>query len=94
MDKEFLNRVIDQIVSETTVYYDLGVYMVQSPFVSEWFHLNVLYHNNHSFYLHCRDVYGLDRGEIKYVWGKYKIRVHAMEIDMKIKQFEDKTNGQ
>jgi hypothetical protein len=84
MDKEFLNKVMDQIVSETTVFYDLGMLMVQAPFISEWFHLKVLYHNNHSFYLHCRDVYGLNEDETEYVWGKYKIRVHAhaMEIDM------------
>ena len=83
MDKEFLHKVLDQIMSETTVYYDMGSDMVQAPFVSVWFLLSYLHHKNHSFYKHCQDVYGLTKDEIDWVWGKYKIRVHATSFDRK-----------
>ena len=91
MDKRFLNKVIDQIVSETTIDYDeerfLPPFSIPSPIVpfpsypiSYTFRLP--FHPPYpSFTIHCRDVYGLNKEEIGYVWKEY------------IKIIRDKTNG-
>ena len=85
MDKEYLNKVIDQLVRETRIDYDY--YMVLYPF-------NQPITFNKSFYLlsvsnlfspslsssflisrfinHCEEVYGLNKDEVKYVWDKYR----------------------
>ena len=75
MDKRFLNKVIDQLVRETEIDNNRGV--IESPFFSFiWVH-NFLNHNMkaiqlHSLVDHCRDVYGLNVQEIKYVWKEYR----------------------
>ena len=77
MDYKFLDRVIDQIVNETTIDNNRGV--IESPFFSFiWVHnfLNhfssSIYSSTSSFIDHCRDVYGLNVQEIKYVWKEYR----------------------
>ena len=76
MDYKFLNKVIDQLVSETRIDYDRGV--IESPFFSFIWVYNFLNHISSSslflfsvFFDHCRDVYGLNVQEIKYVWKEY-----------------------
>tara|TARA_R110000751_G_scaffold271358_1_gene371142 strand:+ start:1330 stop:1587 length:258 start_codon:yes stop_codon:yes gene_type:complete len=75
MDKKYLDKVIDQLVSETTIDYDEEeVFVPFHPFyfLSLFYSpnldvLSLLYFSNH-----CRDVYGLNEQEIKYVWKEYK----------------------
>jgi len=80
MDYKFLNKVIDQLVSETRIDYDRGV--IESPFfsirivkVSGLYIFNNLNHissfTHSSFIDHCRDVYGLNIQETEYVWKEY-----------------------
>jgi hypothetical protein len=80
MDYKFLNKVVDQIVSETRIDYDMEE--IQFPFPSSLFsfrsilpslllflffrHLSILFPN------HCRDIYGLNDDEIEYVWKEYR----------------------
>ena len=86
MNKKFLDKVINQLVSETEIDYDY--YMVLYPFTQP-----ITF--NKSFYLlsvsnlftthvpsatllflhfinHCEEVYGLNDDEVKYVWGEYR----------------------
>jgi len=74
MDKKFLNKVVDQLVRETRIDFekDRVTYPVElsiqifydPPFAS--------YGISKHFMRHCKDVYGLNHDEIKYVWRKYK----------------------
>ena len=90
MDNKYLDKVIDQIISETEIDYDRGVikshfllslsFPLQS-FLSFSFVLSLL--PNYllfpsSFSNHCRDVYGLNDDEIEYVWGEYKTIIKDM----------------
>jgi hypothetical protein len=75
MDKGFLNKVVDQIVSETRIDYNELSPTLYAPFpyppliISfSTFPPRFLFS---SFTKHCRDVYGLNDGEIIYVWKKY-----------------------
>ena len=79
MDKRFLDKVLDQIVKETRVDYDMGVitfpYFHQDSPVT--IHLPPRYtippiHTKPSFDRHCKNIYGLNDGEIGYVWVKYR----------------------
>ena len=73
MDKRFLDKVVDQIVSETEIYHDEEE--VSVPFPPFSFLFPFLFSFYFSFPLtftkHCRDVYGLNIHEIKYVWDEY-----------------------
>jgi hypothetical protein len=82
MNKEYLNKVVDQIISETEIDYDRGVIkshflisLISASFLSFSFVLSLL--PNYllfpsSFSNHCRDVYGLNDDEIEYVWEEYR----------------------
>tara|TARA_R110002126_G_scaffold218583_1_gene364293 strand:- start:455 stop:715 length:261 start_codon:yes stop_codon:yes gene_type:complete len=75
MDKRFLNKVVNQIVSETRMDYDRKV--IETPFfsLSSYSLLSRPSHQPSLFFLftyHCRDVYGLNDNEIEYVWKEYK----------------------
>tara|TARA_R110002153_G_scaffold20257_2_gene69021 strand:+ start:933 stop:1223 length:291 start_codon:yes stop_codon:yes gene_type:complete len=85
MDYKFLNKVVDQIVSETRVDYDRKV--IKTPFrsftlSSQSFlppYLPLLPSSSSSllstlslFSNHCEDIYGLNEQEIDYVWEEYK----------------------
>ena len=74
MDNKFLDKVVDQIVSETRMDYDEKEVSVPfsplifsfpffTPFVPFYFS---------SFTKHCNEVYGLNDDEIEYVWNEYK----------------------
>ena len=78
MDKKFLNKVLDQIVSETTIDHD------EERFLPPFSHPSFLFpfpsfpisslspfSPYPSFIIHCREVYGLNKEETGYVWDKY-----------------------
>ena len=75
MDYKFLDKVLGQIVSETKIDYR-GRGKIFTPFNP--FHLSPTHFSSHfSFYRslftkHCKEVYGLNEDEVRYVWGEYK----------------------
>ena len=77
MDYKFLNKVVDQIVSETEIDYERG--RVNVPFhyihISPIFQFSYLMNAAHylnSFYIHCKDIYGLNKEEMRYVLWEYR----------------------
>ena len=80
MDKKFLHKVIDQIVSETMVNGETE--RIKTPFrqLSYSFTLHFQLPSSSSsstsvllssFSRHCKEIYGLDKDEVGYVWDKY-----------------------
>ena len=86
MDKKFLNKVTEQIISETRIYYGMGengMGEIRFPFL---FRSRFVFFFTSSFFMssahyllpsilfsdHCKDVYGLNEDEIEYVWKEYK----------------------
>lgn len=71
MDKNYLGKVVDQIVRETRIDYDEG--SLYTPFTL--FAIPSLLHPHFSslFSQHCKEVYGLNEDEIDYVWRGYKV---------------------
>ena len=77
MGNKFLDKVVDQILSETIIDYDKE--KLHTPFrllssVSLFF---FSYHPHlllppHYFTHHCKEVYGLNDDEVNYVWDEYK----------------------
>ena len=69
--KEYVDKVVDRIVSETIIDYNEG--RIDSPF-TVFYHSDIIRQNESTYYfaIHCRDVYGLDDDEVEYVWDKYK----------------------
>ena len=77
MDKNYLDKVLDQIVRETeidyvkeTVYtpftsFPLFYSPISSSFLSRSYSPSL-------FSRHCKEVYGLNEDEIDYVWKEYK----------------------
>jgi len=91
MDKKYLNKVLDQLVGETTIDYDkerlytpfpISLYSKSSFLTSfsSFSYLSPLF-PPHFFSKHCEGVYGLNDDEIKYIWNEYK------------KIIKDKING-
>jgi hypothetical protein len=78
MDKKFLNKVLNQIVSETMVDYEWGLRVIQIPFFSRpilsasFFSLSSSDLFPRLFSYHCKNVYSLNEQEIEYVWNEYK----------------------
>ena len=83
MDYKFLDKVVDQIVSETMVDYDKE--RIKTPFrhLSYSFLLHFQLPTNllassktsallSSFSDHCKKVYGLNKDEVGYVWKEYR----------------------
>ena len=76
MENNYLDKVVDQILSETIIDYDKE--KLHTPFrllssVSLFFfsYLSPLF-PPHYFTHHCKEIYGLNEDEVKYVWKKYK----------------------
>jgi len=83
MNKEFLNRVIKQVVSETIIDYDRDI--ISPPFhkytqftLSDYTYR--LFFPRSSFLppphfphfsKHCKEIYILNEEEIDYVWNEY-----------------------
>ena len=76
MNIKFLDKVYDQILSETRIIDDKG--LIHFPFILPYLRLNDNKDNfffpliNQRFYPHCKDVYSLNKEETDYMWGKYK----------------------
>ena len=76
MDNKFLDKVLDQLVYETRIDYDMGE--IQFPFSSlklflfkpSSSHLSPA-HFQYIFSDHCEDIYGLNEEETDYVWKEY-----------------------
>ena len=82
MDKKFLNKVLDQIMSETTIDYR-GKGKIFTPFLPHHYPTHFSFYSivfssfpfssyRSHFTKHCNEVYGLNEQEIDYVWGEYK----------------------
>ena len=86
MDKKYLHKVVDQIVSETEIDWDdmkdrvvtRNTIRVQSFFYdADFFHLfsdpdpEQNFTFNRYFKKHCREIYGLNDDEVDYVWKVY-----------------------
>jgi len=69
MDYKFLNKVVDQIVSETKIKVGRKK-KYRLPFLFYPFHSFLAIKT--PFFNHCKDVYGLNEQEIEYVWNEYK----------------------
>jgi hypothetical protein len=75
MDKKYLDKVVDQIVSETRIDYDQKI--IHYPFLHDYFEhhtylVTSLPLSPRFFSKHCRDIYGLNDDEVKYVWKEYR----------------------
>tara|TARA_R110000822_G_scaffold22065_2_gene69655 strand:+ start:238 stop:507 length:270 start_codon:yes stop_codon:yes gene_type:complete len=78
MDKKFLDKVVNQLVRETTIDYDnervnVPFYYIPLTPPSQFSYLMAASHYLNSFLKHCVEVYGLkDDDEIDYIWYGYK----------------------
>ena len=77
MDYKFLNKVIDQIVSETTIDYRGGgkVDITLINKVRNWLLTPNKSYDRYfypHFSHHCKEVYGLNYDETEYVWKEYR----------------------
>jgi len=85
VDKKFLHKIVDQLVSETEICYKremIKTLFTISPFVISYDKLHPIEIPPYYFKIHCKDIYGLkDKEEIEYVWSEYK------------KTFRDKFNS-
>lgn len=74
MDNRFLNKVVNQIVSETEI--DYGRKVIETPFTSSprsFLYFSLLkFSFLYLFINHCKEVYGLNEEETDYVWNEYK----------------------
>ena len=81
MDNKFLDKVLDQLVSETRIDYGMGE--IQFPFsiyfLSRSSYPFFLFPSIHSLFFspsffskHCKEIYGLNKEETEYVWDEYK----------------------
>ena len=81
MDYKFLDKVVDQIVSETTIDYENDrIFTPFSPnslpvslllsIVKDW-NTSPLLHR--LLRRHCKEIYGLNNDEVRYVWGEYRL---------------------
>jgi hypothetical protein len=77
MNKKFLDKVVDQILYETKIDYD--VEEMKLPFFSNWtsfrFYFSYILVSvliPTSLTKHCRRIYGLNKEETDYVWDEYK----------------------
>jgi len=79
MNLNHLNKIVDQLVSETDIDYDretvfaptLFFLPLSFPTLSP-FSLSPSRFPFHLFFDHCRDMYGLTKKETIYVWKQYK----------------------
>ena len=73
MNEDYLDRVLDRLVSETTIDHTREIIYV--PFEKDSFPINSSYLFFSIFIYftnHARDMYGLTEEEIKYVWKQYR----------------------
>ena len=81
MGNNYLDKVVDQIVSETTIDYENDrIFTPFSPnslpvslllsIVKDW-NTSPLLHR--LLRRHCKEIYGLNNDEVRYVWGEYRL---------------------
>ena len=71
MDYKFLNKVVDQILSETRIDYDKE--KLHTPFPNNLNKYLLIFGLPSSYFTqHCKEVYGLNYDEVNYVWDEYK----------------------
>jgi len=83
LDNKFLNKVYNQIISETRIIND----KVYTPFFPIFYPL--LSSRDpfpprflSSFFFHCKEVYCLNKEETEYVWREYKKElIHKVHLD-------------
>ena len=68
MDKRYLDKVIDQIVSETEIDYEKEKVYTTFSFPHPTFDSSPF---SYIFTTHCKEVYGLNYEETEYVWNEY-----------------------
>ena len=88
MNNKFLDKVCDQIISETRI---IGG-KIHTPFsptslFSSFFLTSYTLCSLSSLSKHCKEVYSLNEQEIKYVWVKYKEGLTAL-MDKKELSYE------
>ena len=75
MDKKYLDKVLDQLVSETKITdFDKGhEAYIDAPFRTGGFLTarHMLYSAYWKYCKHCKNVYGLNEEEVLYVWEEY-----------------------
>ncbi len=75
MKNNYLDKVTEQIVRETDIDYDEEMLYTPFPyhigFFSSFSYLSPLF-PPHYFSHHCKNVYGLNEDEIRYVWSNYQ----------------------
>lgn len=75
MENNYLDKVVEQIVRETKIDYDEEMFL--PPFFNYFSHNSVVLFSSSfspypSFIIHCKNIYGLNEQEIKYVWKEYR----------------------
>ena len=75
MDKKYLDKVLEQLVSETKITdFDKGYEAyIDAPFRTGGFLTarHMLYSAYWKYCKHCKNVYGLNEEEVLYVWEEY-----------------------
>jgi len=88
MNNKFLDKVLNQIISETRII-DNKVYtpfypspfLFPSPSSLSYFFLSPP-SSPSSFSFHCKEVYCLNKEETEYVWREYKKElIHKVDLD-------------
>jgi len=83
LDNKFLDKVIEQILSETRIMGDkvyTDFFLLPYPFP---FSILSGYLPS-SFYIHCKEVYSLNKEETEYIWVKYKEGLTALINDKEL----------
>ena len=70
MDYKFLDKVLDQIVSETEMDYEKE--RAYTPFYSYIPYYSLSSYRS-PFTKHCKEVYGLNNDEVDYLWNNYSV---------------------
>ena len=83
MDYKFLDKVLGQILRETDIIEDRGHIFVNYPFTKYGGISINLPVGMKWFLVHCKEVYGLNDDEIKYVWDEYKTIIKDKIITIK-----------
>ena len=78
MDKRYLDKVIDQIVSETEIDYEKEKVYTTFSFPHPTFDSSPF---SYIFTTHCKEVYGLYYEETEYVWNEYTQIINDKILD-------------
>jgi hypothetical protein len=86
LDNKFLDKVCDQIISETSVndndiHLSFLPHFISPTYLSSFFFTNPFFLHNFivpPFSSHCKEVYTLNEQETEYVWTKYKEEVKTI----------------